>query len=163
MGAAGGGGGLAAGGTQILSSKLEADAIKAQGEWQSRQMDFNRAMLSTQRLEIDKKAQEDIVLRQNDVRAMLGAQKVSLAAKGIDVDSDLSKQLQDDTRRSGRLDVSAIENNAWREAWGLQVRETDLKMQSRFARAGSLINSANTIATGGLRAVGYVANDIGKK
>lgn len=161
MGAAAAGGAIA--GTQVLSAKLQADAMKAQGEWQEQQMRFNADVTSMQRREIDKKSQEDVFQRQEDVRQMLGIQKVAIAANGIDLDSDVSKQLEADTRRTGMKDVLAIKNNAWREAWGLDVKAQDLRSQGALARAGADVGAATTLATGGLRAIGTGAEYAYKK
>jgi hypothetical protein len=161
VGAAAAGGVTAA--TQVLSSKLQADAMVAQGEWQNQQLQFNAETMAMQRREIGKKAQEDINYRQRDVSAMLGMQKVTLAASGIDVDSDLSQQLQADTRKTGREDVAAIQNNAWREAWGMDVKIADTRTQAAFAKAGAYTNAANTIATGGLQGVSSITSGMAQQ
>lgn len=148
--------GAVQGGMQILGAKMQADAGEAQSEWSARQNDFNSAMVATQRREVEQKGDADAQLRMRDTKAMLGEQKASLAANGIDVGSEVSMNLQEDTLRRGREDVNTIKNNAWREAWGLQVKESDLKMQSGFTRAGGQLNAATTIASGGLGAASSV-------
>ncbi len=157
MGAAAAGGAVV-GGSQLLAAKQQADAVKAQGKWQAQQLNFNATVAGMQRREIDVKAQDDISMRQKDIARMLGDQKAMIAANGIDVDSDVSKQIEADTRRTGREDVSNIKNNAWREAWGLQVKESDLRSQANFARSSGKIGAANTLLAGGLSAIGTAAS-----
>jgi hypothetical protein len=154
---AGGIAGAVSGGLGLLGAKMQADASKAQGEFAAQQSEFNAAMLKIQRKEIGEKAQDDIFMRQQDVSAMLGAQKATMAANGIDVDSDVSMALYDDTIVKGHQDAMAIRNNAWREAWGVSVKIADVQNAGAFARAGGLTNAWTSLATGGLNAVSSVA------
>jgi len=152
------GAGMLAGGTQILAGKLEADAIEAQGAWENRAAKFSADNLALQRKEVSDIAQEDIFLRQQEVRQMLGMQRAQLAASGVEVGADTALQLQEDTKRMGQEDVMNIENNAWRQAWGLKIQETDTRNRGKFALASSKQKSFATIATAGLKGIGSFAD-----
>lgn len=149
--------GVVIGGTQLLSAKMQANAMQAQAAWQERQTNFNIAMSAVQRQEIEAKSENDVAMRQREINSMLGQQRVAMAANGITLDSETSLAIQEDTRRQGREDYMAIKNNAWREAWGMKVSEVDMRNQSNFAKAGGAANAATTLATGGLSAIGSVA------
>jgi hypothetical protein len=154
MGAAGGGAAAGAG-VSLLAGKANADAAEAQSKWSARQHEFNRAMMTIERLEIDKKAQEDIALRQRDVSALLGVQNVTMAANGIDVDSEVAQEIRKDTKRQGREDVENIRNNAWRQAWGIQVKQADERTQAGYARAAGYMGAATSLVGGGAQAASY--------
>ena len=157
MGAAAAAGGVSAG-SQILAAKMQANAIEEQGEFQAQQLKFNSQIAMIQRKEIEDQADSDSFQKQKEVNQMLGAQKASMAANGLDVTGDLAQSIQSDTRKTGQEDVVAIKNNAWREAWGMKVKATDLSNQSNYAIAGSKFGAATTLITGGLQAAGTSAD-----
>lgn len=157
MGAAAGAGAVI-GGAQLLAAKQQADAVKAEAKWKAQQLGFNAQVAQLQRKEIEDKAQDDVVSRQQDVSRIIGDQKVIMAANGIDLGSDVSAQIEADTRKTGRLDMLNIKNNAWKEAWGMQVKAQDLRDQAEFTKRSADITAKNTLLTGGLQAIGTGAS-----
>ena len=93
MGAAGGAIQAGLGAAQIINAKNSADAAKAQAEFMAQQDEFNAQLLEYRKNEIGEIAQENIDVRQQQVRQMLGSQKVALAAQGIEVEGDIGEQL----------------------------------------------------------------------
>ena len=145
-------------GSELLSAKLQANAIRAQADWEARAAEFNADNIALQRKEVGKIASEEITDRQREVRAMLGMQKAQLAASGIDLGSELAGDIESDTRQIGQEDVFAIENNAWRQAWGLKLQESEARTRARTGRASAKQQEFYTLATGGLRGLGSIAS-----
>ena len=81
---------------------------------------------------------------------LIGSQRVALGAQGIDVESGSALDIQEETAALGADDARVIENNAWREAWGLRASAVDYSGKAKFERITSKNKSKNTILTGGL-------------
>jgi len=86
---------------------------------------------------------ERLFRRQTDV--LIGAQRTSLAAQGIEIDSGTALRIQEDTAALGELDALTIRNNARREAWGYQVQAGDQRLRGDIARAEGRNRAMSTL------------------
>lgn len=161
-GGAGGAAQVGLGAFQILEAKNMADAQKRQAEYEARQLEFNSQIVQLQRRDILAQADEDVNARQTQVKQMIGAQKVSLAAQGIDVGSEVARDAEKEERRVGLEDVRAIKNNAWREAMGLEMKSYEMKSQASWTRAAGKSAARSTLVTGGLNAASSIVSGAGK-
>lgn len=153
MGASSGAATAASMAMSIYNAKQQSDAIKMQGEFDAQQAKFNVQSLEVRKNELLAKAEEDQTDMAKQVQQMLGIQKVSLAAQGIEVDTGTAEQIQAETKEIGRKDIMRIKNNAWREAWGMEVQQEQIETQAKFAKLGARTQASNTLATGGLQAL----------
>lgn len=151
-------GGAAAGaqagmaGLQLVEAKNQADSIKASSNFQARQTEFNAQLLELQKDDVKNQLDKDVFRRQQQTKKMIGSQKAAMAAQGIDVEGDIGVTLQEDEQQFSMDDVQSLKNNAWREAMGLEIQESDLRTQAAFARLGGKSQARSTLATGGLQA-----------
>lgn len=137
-------------GLGMIEAKSQADAQKREAERDAKQMEFNANLLEFKKKDLKKIEKSDIQRREDQVNQMLGGQKLSLAAQGIDVDSEVAGVIEDEERRIGREDVQAIKNNAWREAQGLELEQFNLRSNARSTRLTGVSRANSTITTGGL-------------
>jgi hypothetical protein len=138
----------------LATSISQAGAQRAQGEYQNEMFKINAKFAELQAKDaIDRGDAESDALRKNAKR-LIGAQRVSLAAQGIEVDSGTAAAIQEDTARLSELDALQIRNNAWREAWGFKVQAQDFRNQGLMARDAARTQSNMTLVTGGINAVG---------
>lgn len=147
---------------QVLEAKNQADALKRRSEFEANQLEYNSKLLQIQKREILENAQNDTQRRQTQVKQMIGTQKVSLAAQGVDVGSDVAQDVEREERRVGVEDVQAIKNNAWRDAMGLEIKSQDLKTQAKFTRLSGREGARATMVTGGLNAASSIISGAGK-
>ena len=158
----GGGAQAAMGVAQVWQAKKGSDAEKLHSQYEARQMEFNAQMLDMRAEEVNVQAEKDIVQRQSDISRMLGTQKVSVAAQGIELDSEVALQIKEETERIGREDVMAIKNNAWKQAWGMEVESADMRSQADFTRQAGKSRARSTLVTGGLQGLSNVYSGAGK-
>lgn len=113
--------------------KAEGEIAKGQAEWMKTQADINERyyeMLAKDSIDRgDSLASE----HQKKVNQVVGEQRAVLAAQGIEVDSGSAIDLQAETAEIGALDVQAIKNNAWRQAFGYKQEAIAARFQSKFA------------------------------
>lgn len=69
-----------------------------------------------------------------DLRGVVGSQRVSYAAQGVEVDEGSALEVQEDTVYWGEVDALQIRVNAAREAWGYQVEAEDFRMRAHAMR-----------------------------
>lgn len=81
-------------------------------------------------------------------RATVGKQRAAAAAAGIDVNTGVAKQLQQETEYLTEQDVATIRTNAARAAWGSRVEALNYRTGSRMARSrANAINPGLNAAT----------------
>jgi len=144
-------------GLQMYEAKNQADALKRQSAFEAKQMEFNAQLTDIRREEVGEQRDKDIVRRESQIKQMIGSQKSSMAASGIELDSELAEQIESDSLRTGAEDVQMIKNNAWKQAWGLEMEAQDLRSQAGFTRLGGKQRARQTLTTGGVQAIGSLS------
>ena len=75
---------------------------------------------------------KDAQLSQMHQAQVLGAQRASLAANGIDLTQGSAQDLLSTTKFMGAQDVATIQSNAARTAWGYQVQGSNESAQANL-------------------------------
>lgn len=65
---------------------------------------------------------------------VIGQQRVSLAAQGVDINKGSALDVQADAAYLGELDALTIRNNAAKEAWGYRVQAQDYRYRGKVAQ-----------------------------
>ena len=133
------------------SAYQQSQAIKAQGNYQKNQLQFNAQVADLQANDAINRGNADAVTKKKQTKQVIGSQRAALAAQGIEVNSDTSSLIQQDTAGLGAEDVVTIKNNAWREAWGYKVQALEYSGQAGFAANSAKFNATQTLLTGGLQ------------
>lgn len=100
---------------------------------------------------------------------LIGAQRASYGAQGVDVNTGSAAKVQSDSATLGALDSLTIKNNAWREAWGYKVQADNDAFAGKFTGMSLDYQGNNTLLTGGMNALtdftkaGYVGYQYSKK
>ena len=89
-------------------------------------------------------------------RAMIGAQRASLAAQGVDVSAGSAAELQRQAADYGAQDASMLRMNAFREAMGFRSQAYNQIAQGRAYRQ----MARSTLVTGGIGVARDVAQGI---
>jgi hypothetical protein len=102
------------------------------------------------------------------VRQMVGSQRATLAANGVDVGSGTAAALVDETYTLGEADALTIRYNAMNEAWGFRAQAGEDRQQGQFAKYRGKVQSRNTYLTTAASlasqgAQGYANGIFGKK
>lgn len=130
----------------------QAQAARAQGAYQKQQLGFNARLSDLAAQDAIRRGQEDAQRHRTATKGLIGSQRASLAAQGIEIDSGSALEIQQDTRALGELDALTIQNNARRQAWGFKVQAQDLRFQGRMAKLGARTQARSTLIAGGMGA-----------
>lgn len=131
----------------------QSKATAAAGDYNAKMMELNAKLADYQGEDAIRRGNADAQKHRKNVKQMQGAQRVALAAQGIEIDSGSAAQIQEDTRMLGEMDAMTIKNNAWREAWGYRVQAAQGRSQAEFTRMASRNEARSTLLTGGMKAL----------
>ena len=100
-----------------------------------------------------RRGEEEATAVQRKGAALKSAQRVGLAAKGLDLGYGTAADLQDQTDFFTQSDVATTRTNAAREAWNSRARGQAMLSQGRadslnsmYQAAGSLLGGAGQVA-----------------
>jgi hypothetical protein len=127
-------------------------------EYQSKVDANNATVAEWQAQDAEKRGQETATRARRENAQLRGAQRVSLAANGLDLNSGSALSLLDDTEYFGAVDQQTIANNTTQEAWALRNRAANFTAASNLHKAGasnikpafvagsSILSSASSVA-----------------
>lgn len=147
--------------SNLAGASSQADALKAQGEYQKMNADFNAQLSDIQATDAIERGDKAAVEIKNAAQQVVGSQRAAFAANGVEVDSGSAAEIQDDTGRMAVQDAITERNNAAREAWGYKVQSANIRTQGNQALAASKFQAGSTLLTGGLNAAANFASGIG--
>ena len=131
--------------TTAYSMNAEHEAGKAQ-----QKIAGNNAALLDRAAEdaLDRGNTEALNVRRR-TRLLVGEQRSSAAAQGVDVNSGAAADLQEQAAAWGAHDEATIRRNAFNEAWGIRTQASNQRTEGRYARR-SATNQAVGTGLGGL-------------
>lgn len=138
---------------QLSSSYAQSSAIESEGNYEKSIADINARFSNINAEDAIKRGDKEATELKKQAKRLIGTQRTSLAAQGIDIESGSALDLQEDTAGQAEMDAMTIRNNAWKEAWGYRVQSQNYSMQGEFAKLSSKNKSRNTLLTGGIQAV----------
>jgi hypothetical protein len=103
----------------------------------------------------EKRGEKEQAAHAARVKGLIGEQRVSLAAQGIDLGTGSAAALTEQSYRLGAEDQMTIRNNAWREAWGLKMQSQQYTAAGNMALTGGRNAAGNTLLTGFAQAASY--------
>lgn len=139
----------------IFGASQEAEADVRFGQFQRQQYDTNKELAYMAAEDATRRGAQVAGRVRREGKAVQGGQRAALAAQGIDVSSGSAADLQAETRYINEQDILTVNNNVWREAWGLKVQGTQYGLQGALAEAAGYNKARNTLLTGGIKSIGY--------
>lgn len=108
----------------------------------------NAALLDEQADDAIRRGELEVRALRRRTRAMVGRQRVQAAGQGLDVNSGVARDLQDDARAQGAMDEALARQNAFDEAWGLRGQSSNQRLAGRYARRAGRNQAIGTILGG---------------
>lgn len=141
--------------SSLATGFSQSGAIKAQGKFQQMQYEQNARIAQLKADDAIERGDKAANLIHRKALQVQGSQRAAAAASGIEVNTGVSKVLQDETQDMSEIDIMTVKNNAWRESWGYKVEATQMQGAGRMAALSANVESTNTLLTGGLQALNY--------
>ncbi len=143
----------AGGGASLLSAYQQSNALKSQAEFEKNQLDANARLADMQADDAIRRGSTEANRATRAGQETVSAQRVALAAQGIDINTGSAGAIQDETIALSQADADTIRNNAWREAWGFKVQASNARGTGRMTKVAGENAARNTLIMGGLNAV----------
>jgi len=135
---------LMAAGT-LMSAKSAMDQGAA-----SQQIANNNAILAGYAAkDAQARGEEEAAAIQRKAASLKSAQRVSMAAKGLDLGYGTAADLQDQTDFFAQSDAATARTNAGREAWRSESQAQDFRSQGEMAAYNGNMSAMGTLLTGG--------------
>jgi hypothetical protein len=157
MGASGAVGSGAQGISAIGNAYAQAQSIKAEAEYKQKVFEMNTQLAEYQADDALKRGTKEAAAQHRRGNQMVGEQRASLAAQGVEVDYGSAADVQRETEMMSKLDEISIKNNAFREAWGYKTQAVDYATRGQMAKLAGENEFRNTLVTGGTKALAYGA------
>jgi|GEM_PF-6561941 len=126
------------------TAAVQADAAQKQANYQA-QLDNNAAIVAANNAKLANWKRSDALQRGEvaaqtamlERRQLIGRQRASLAASGVDMTQGSALDLLASTEYLGQIEVNNIQSNAAREAWGYDLESNNYINQSNIEIANS--------------------------
>jgi hypothetical protein len=136
-----------------------AKGQQQQLDYQGKVADVNAKRAEFAAQDAEERGQRESQQARQRANAMTGAQRASLAARGMDLTGGSALSLLEDTEYLGAVDQTTITNNTNKEAWRLRNQREDYQSSAQANRTGagnvnpglslatSLVNSGSSVAS----------------
>lgn len=138
----------AEGQAQGEAADQQAYLAKIQGEIGGIQADVNATLIGDQIRDVKQVAAMAVRARQGMTERQKGAQTASVAAQGVDLGGGTLAPALAETAVIGAQDVTAIQNNAAREVFGLRTARENQKFAAEMSRTMGLATAQQLSAAG---------------
>lgn len=142
----------------FLGARSQARGVEDQASYAAQAYTQNASLADQAAADAIARGHEAELRQRTATSGLIGSQRASLAASGVQVDTGSAKDVQADSAYLGELDALMIRNNARREAYGYQVQAVQDRAAAQNAlRAGSneaasiRNNATSSLLTGALQ------------
>lgn len=142
---------------------MQADAQRRQGKFQQAMSRINERRATLEAEDAIKRGDKEATNYSKKVNQVVGTQRSSFAAQGVDVNSGSAAAIQEETKQIGAEDVQTIRNNAFRESMGFKSQANEAALSGRMANSAAKFNANQSLVSGGLQAASYAVQASGKK
>lgn len=131
-------------GSAVYGAYAQNEAGKAQQSLANQ----NAKTLDAQAEDAIQRGQQEVHALRRRTRGLVGNQRVQAALQGIDVNSGVAMDLQDDSFAQGAIDEAQIRENALDEAWGIRRQASNQRLSGNYARRAGRNQAAGTVLGG---------------
>lgn len=133
----------------LAATGYQAYASNQAGKAQQSIANSNAKLLDRSASDAIARGNEEAIASRRRTKMLIGEQRAAAAAQGLDVNTGVAADLQDQAFQHGAADEATIRRNAFREAWGIRAQASNQRMEGRYARQAGR-NQAIGTTLGGL-------------
>ena len=157
---------------QMISGAQQAEVVRANAELSKQVNDMNAEFAEIDAFNAENTGRAEEARYQTTIDQTVGAQKVALASKDVDINFGTAKELQNQTKLTGFLNQIDIRNQAHNQALGYKGQARNLKLasytqaaeaalQAGAIQSSSMMRGAETVISGAQKE-GYLGENTGK-
>jgi hypothetical protein len=126
------------------TAEINARLLEEGAETNAEIAEYNARLAESRARDAIFRGRETETRFRTDIRGLIGAQRASYGAQGVDVSDGSSLEVQMDTAYQGELDALTIRTNAARESWGFRVEAENERMQATAIRKLGKLQAKST-------------------
>lgn len=149
-------------GAQLLSSYFSGQNAQAMNQYNQAVADANAQASRNQAKRVLQAGIQQERASKNATNQMLGRQRVSMAAQGIDVSTGNALDIQEQTVQFGIEDAQIIRNNAFLEAMGYEQQAINYKAQANISGMAESNKVSSSLIGAGISYFGGAAGQSNK-
>lgn len=142
-------------GNSLAQGYNDYSSLSAQGDFTRASYETNAKYAEMQADDVIKRGKIATSQQRKKTKQFIGAQRAALAAQGVEVNSGSGLMLQEEAMEMGAADARTIENNAFREAWGMRAQASEMRFQGKVQQMASKFAARNAALVGGTKAISY--------
>ena len=135
-------------GASVGGTVLSAGSMYQQGQAAKQTAANNAQMAETAAQDAQRRGEEQAIDVQRKGAALKSAQRVNLAAKGLDLGYGTAADLQDQTDFFTASDVATTRTNAGREAWNMRAKGQAMLQQGKADALNATYQAGGSLLTG---------------
>lgn len=132
----------------VASTGFQLISLLGEAAHSEREAEFNEKVARQAGQDAVRRGQAEAGQQRLRASRMLGQQKVALAASGVDASVGTPADVMADSARMAELDALTIENNAAREAWGIQHKADEIRRQKKLDQHKYAMQAGGTALSG---------------
>ena len=136
-------------GVVAVGTAFSAYSQMKAGQGQQQMFERNAAFAEFQAVDALARGKETEKRSRQNTNQVIGAQRTSFAAQGVDVNKGSPLDVQADAAYLGELDALTIRNNAAKEAYGYRTQGTDYRARGEVAADTGKMGALTTIIGSG--------------
>lgn len=134
------------------SAKQQASAEDAADSYKATVAKNNQIVANQYAAQATADGENQVAAKQQQTAQMIGGERASMAANGVDLDSGSALRIQGDTAKLGEVDALTIRNNAARAAYGYELQGLSYGQQATLDESAA----SNASTAGNLNAFSSV-------
>lgn len=144
--------GYALAGVSLIGTAVQAGAQYRAGQAAKSASEFNARMMELEAKTTIDRSEQAVAEQERTARQVVGEQRVTLAAQGIDVGDGTALALQADTVRTTLDTIRRTRADAALQAWGIRTNAQSVRRAGKYAARGAGLNAVGTVLSGGAQA-----------
>jgi hypothetical protein len=132
----------------LVGTGMQMNAQRQAGQANQRANNFNAAVSEQEARDALARGEETAANYGTQIKGLIGKQKASYAAQGIEVNSGSAADVQESAQVIGDRDLRTIRLNAMRESWGYKMQAKNYKIAGKNAATAGNFNAAGTALQG---------------
>ena len=139
----------------LAATGYQAYAQNQAGKEQQAIANRNAKLLEKQADSVLDVGNDNAMAARRRTRLLVGEQRAAAAGQGIDVNSGVAADLQEQAASFGAEDEARIRREAFDNAWGVRTQASNQRMEGRYARREGTNKAIGTGLGGMGQAYGY--------
>lgn len=148
--------------SQMGNAYVQSRASQQQGRMEKQAAKLNVQLDEMRSADAIKRGQFLEAAQRRKTRGLVGSQRASMAAQGIDLSFGSGRDITQEAMALGEMDAQTTRMNAYKEAFGYKVSASEARLRGKLASIAGKGQAKSILLTGGMQAAQSLASGFGQ-